>query len=147
MKVAVAFRGVGRIFLDTAPVIYHVEGFVPLQPVTDWVFQQIQAAGFRAVASPITLAECLVRPYQLAIPGLIQQFRAALQAGTGTTYFSIDHCADAAAELRARYGLSLPDGFQIAAAVASGCDAFLTNDLGLKRVTELPILALDELEV
>jgi hypothetical protein len=36
---------------------------------------------------------------------------------------------------------------KVAAALAAGCNAFLTNDLGLKRVTELPILVLDELEV
>jgi len=43
--------------------------------------------------------------------------------------------------------LGYTDAFQIAAALAAGCDAFLTNDNTLKRVSELTILVLDELEL
>ena len=39
-----------------------------------------------------------------------------------------------AAQMRARYNLSLTDALQIATAIQSNCDAFLTNDLQLKRV-------------
>ena len=35
----------------------------------------------------------------------------------------------------------------VAAAIDASCDAFLTNDLGIKRVTEIKILVLDELEL
>ena len=50
-----------------------------------------------------------------------------------------------AAQMRARYNLSLTDALQIATAIQSGCDAFLTNDLQLKRVNELSILVVTEL--
>ena len=36
--------------------------------------------------------------------------------------------AASAAELRARYNLRTPDAIQLATAVASGAEAFLTND-------------------
>lgn len=55
--------------------------------------------------------------------------------------------AETAAELRARYNLRTPDALQIAVALENNCDAFLCNDNGLKRVTELKILILDELEL
>jgi predicted nucleic acid-binding protein len=55
--------------------------------------------------------------------------------------------ARTAAELRATYGLKLPDALQVATAIASGCDGFLTNDTSLKRVRELQILVVEELEV
>ena len=55
--------------------------------------------------------------------------------------------AESAADLRARYNLRTPDALHVASALSSGCDAFLTNDAGLKRVQELPILVLDELEL
>ena len=55
--------------------------------------------------------------------------------------------ADAAAELRARYNLRMPDALHVAAALSTSCDALLTNDARLKRVQELPILVLDELEL
>jgi predicted nucleic acid-binding protein len=60
---------------------------------------------------------------------------------------SLDAAANSAAELRARFNLSLTDAYQIAAALGAGCDAFLTNDAGLKRVREITILVLDDLEV
>ena len=47
--------------------------------------------------------------------------------------------------MRARYNLSLTDALQIATAIQSDCDAFLTNDLQLKRVNELSILVVTEL--
>jgi hypothetical protein len=39
------------------------------------------------------------------------------------------------------------DAFQVAAALNAGCDAILTNDVGLRRVTELPILIVGDLEI
>ncbi len=38
-----------------------------------------------------------------------------------------------------------PDALQIAAALHRGCQAFLTNDITLKRVTNVQVLILDEL--
>ncbi len=53
--------------------------------------------------------------------------------------------ASQAAELRARYNLSLPDARQCAVALNTGCDTFLTNDVNLQRVTELNVVVLDHL--
>ena len=50
-----------------------------------------------------------------------------------------------AAQMRARYNLSLTDALQIATAIQSNCDAFLTNDLQFKKVRELSILVVSEL--
>lgn len=63
MKIAAALAKVQELFLDTAPVIYHVEGNPTYQPLTDQVFQTIQAGTLSAVTSSITLSECLVHPY------------------------------------------------------------------------------------
>lgn len=42
--------------------------------------------------------------------------------------------------------MQLPDALQVAVALERGCEAFLTNDRRLARVTELRVLVLDELE-
>ena len=55
--------------------------------------------------------------------------------------------AENAAELRARYNLRTPDALQIASAIVTGCQAFITNDTVFKRVNELSILVLSELEL
>ena len=54
--------------------------------------------------------------------------------------------AELAADLRAKYNLRTPDALQIAAALHSGCQAFLTNDQELARVLDLRIVVLGELE-
>ena len=146
MKVTVALANVRELFLDTAPVIYHVEGNPAYQPLTDQVFQTIQAGNLSAVTSTITLSECLVHPYRHGDMALARKFRNVITAGVNTRYVGMDAVAEQAAEVRARYNLKLADAFQIAAAIAAGCDAFLTNDPALKRVGGITILVLDELE-
>jgi len=110
------------------------------------VFQEISHGALEAVTSSVTLAECLVYPYRLGDLNLVQQFRKVVTAGINTNYVGVDPVAEQAAELRAWYNHTLPDAFQIAAALASGGDAFLTSDSTLKRVTELRVLVLDALE-
>lgn len=55
--------------------------------------------------------------------------------------------AERAAALRARYTLRTPDALQIATALHAGCQGFLTNDTALRRVTDLRVLVLHELEL
>ncbi|HTG15538.1 MAG TPA: PIN domain-containing protein [Blastocatellia bacterium] len=55
--------------------------------------------------------------------------------------------ATSAADLRARYNLRTPDALRVATALAAGCDAFLTNDSDMQRVSELRVLVLDQLEL
>ncbi len=52
--------------------------------------------------------------------------------------------ASQAALLRSRYRIKTPDALQLACAMASGCQAFLTNDLRLRPVKEIPVLVLDD---
>lgn len=148
MKLADALQGVSLLFLDTAPVIYQVERHPVYFSLVEVVFREIDAGGVTAVTSPITLAECLVLPYRVADTGRLQQFADLIVQGRNTIFVPVDqHIGQQAAELRARYGLGLPDALQIACALGAGCEAFLTNDLALRRVTELRVLALDDLEI
>ena len=56
MKVSDALQGVSRLFLDTAPVIYHLEGNPAYLAVVSQIFTEIDAGAITAVTSPITLA-------------------------------------------------------------------------------------------
>jgi predicted nucleic acid-binding protein len=145
MSIVDTLQGVRCLFLDTAPVIYHVEGVATYQPVTDVIFQEIGRGTVEAITSSVTLAECLVYPYKRGDMALAQRFRNVITAGVHTCYVGIDMAAEKAAELRARYNLSLTDAFQVAAALSSNCEAFLTNENGIKRVTALKVLVLDDL--
>lgn len=148
MKVADALQGIARLFLDTAPVIYFVERHPKYAPVVDAIFGEIDSGSVQATTSPITLAECLVVPVRNGLVTLQPDFRDLIVHGHGVTFVPIDDgIGGRAAELRAGYGLSLTDALQVAAALAAGCDALLTNDVGLKRVQELRVIVLGDLSV
>ncbi len=147
MKLAHAMAGVARLFLDTAPVIYYLEGNTAFQDVADAALDLVAEGAVVAVTSPVTLAECCVLPMGRGDLALVRQYRDLLVAGRHTEFATIDErCAVLAADLRGRYRLRLPDALQFAVAIRSGCDAFLTNDEDLKRVQEITVLVLSELE-
>ncbi len=49
---------------------------------------------------------------------------------------------DRATEIRSRYGFKTPDAIHLAAASASNCEVFLTNDLRLSNFNEILVEAL-----
>ncbi|MGA9381523.1 MAG: PIN domain-containing protein, partial [Phormidium sp.] len=108
----------------------------------------IESSLIRVVTSPVTLAECLIFPIRQNNSSQQQLFIDIITSPNTADFVEINSAiARNAAEIRARYNLQLPDAFQIATALEVGCEAFLTNDAQLKRVTELTILVVGELEV
>ncbi|MEH2066577.1 MAG: type II toxin-antitoxin system VapC family toxin [Nostoc sp.] len=148
MKLNDALQGVNKVFLDTSPVIYYVEAVPAFVEVVRGIFTLIGKEQIQGVVSPVTLAECITLPIRLGQLELRERFTNLLTATDGIVLVNIDAViAQQAAELRIRYGLKLPDALQIAVVICDGCEAFLTNDVALKRVTELQVLVLGELEV
>jgi predicted nucleic acid-binding protein len=146
VKVADAFSGVRSLFLDTAPLIYYVENVAPYRKVMDGVVARVESGALFFVTSPITLAECLVHPLRRGDAALTTSFRLAVTAGINTRYVGVDAVAEQAAELRARLNLTLTDALQVACSLANGCDAFLTNDRMLARVSGLRAIVVSDLE-
>ncbi|MBI2430396.1 MAG: PIN domain-containing protein [Candidatus Levybacteria bacterium] len=50
----------------------------------------------------------------------------------------------AAAILKYRYTLTLPDALQLATAIVNNQDAFVSNDKRFHKVKEIPVLLLDD---
>lgn len=131
--------------MDTAPVIYYIERNRQYFALVSVVFNYIVNSGAMGVASPVTLAECLVLPTRLEQTQLQQDFLELLTETDRIEFVEIDQTiALQAAQIRARYNLQLPDAFQVAVALAVGCEAFLTNDVIFRRVTELQVLVLND---
>ena len=136
------------IGLDTSPIIYFVEANPHYDALVTEVFQQISDGRLHGMTSTISLTELLVRPLRERNVSLQTRYRDLLLRSENFHIVAIDVAiAERAAELRAQYNLKTPDSLQIAAALEFGCEAFLTNDSGLRRVTELPILILEDLEL
>ncbi len=101
-----------------------------------------------ACSATITLTEVLNLPIQQHANQLIKDYEDILQNSRGFQLIPIDSSiARIAADLRAKYRLKTPDALQIATALETKSDAFLTNDFQLKRVQELPIIILSNLVI
>lgn len=147
MKLAEWLDSLRMVFLDTAPVIYFIEKNPTFSAKVQPLFSKLDEGTLSAIVSPITLAECLVLPYKISKPDVAHIFSELLVNSDSVLFYPLDEVtADKAAELRARYNLTLTDAFQPAVAIQAECDAFLTNDADLKRVTEIPVIILSELE-
>lgn len=148
MKLADALKGVQRVYLDSSPIIYHVEANATYQIVLDAFFLEVNTGRLIAVVGSVTLAECMVQPYRAANLARVQAFRDFITSKANVTFATLGLAAEYAGALRAKYPwLRTPDALQVATAIAVSCDALLTNDHALKRVAEIPILVLDDLTV
>jgi predicted nucleic acid-binding protein len=148
MKLEAVLPQVNRLFLDSAPVIYYIDRNPAYFPIMDGVLDLVESSSIRLVTSPITLAECLILPMrQNNLPQQQLFIDIITEGGTADFIETTADIARQAAEIRANYNLQLPDAFQIATALEAGCQAFLTNDVQLKRITNLQILVINELEV
>jgi predicted nucleic acid-binding protein len=148
VKLADALRGVTDLGLDTAPVVYFLEAHPQYGPLVREVFQRIGNGEITARTSVVTLSEALVRPLAVGDIPLQDEYRKLLLRSEHLETRAIDDtAAERAADIRARYQFRLPDALQVAVALEAGCQALLTNDVRLQRVTELRVLTLDELEL
>lgn len=139
-----ALDGITRVCLDTMAVIYFVETHPKYIPLMDAIFDRIRDGRLTGVASTMTLLEVLVQPLRLGAADMADRYRDLL---TGSRQFETlpltEAVAETAADLRARYGLRAADAVVAATALQSGCQALVTNDERLLRVTELGIIFLD----
>ncbi|MEZ8217495.1 putative nucleic acid-binding protein, contains PIN domain [Candidatus Fervidibacteria bacterium JGI MDM2 SSWTFF-3-K9] len=148
MRLDEAFQGILRLGIDTAPFIYFVERHPDYLGLMREIIRRIDAGEIEAVSSVVTLTEVLTHPLRLKNVSLAQRYRDVLYRSRNFRLLPIDAAiAEVAANLRARYNLRTPDALQLATAIRAGRDAFLTNDATLKKVTELKVLVLSELQL
>jgi predicted nucleic acid-binding protein len=146
MKIEESLRGVNRLFLDTAPVVYFVEQNPEFIARVEPIFDRLDL-DIIGVVSAITLAECLVFPIKRGFIDIEKAFEEVFNSNQVEFVATDRKIANLAARIRANYNFQLPDSIQIATAIVSGCDAFLTNDIALRKVTEIRAIVVSELEV
>lgn len=147
MKIVDALTDVSRLYIETAPLIYYVEAHPDYIARMDTIIDAVENQPIRAFSSVITLTEVLTQPLKTGNRILEQEYRDILVNSGGYQLIPTSvRVAESAADLRARYNLRTPDALHIASAILARCDAFLTNDSGIRRVSELTVLVLDELE-
>jgi predicted nucleic acid-binding protein len=125
-----------RIYLDTAPLIYLVENVSPYASI---IAKRLAVPGTVQVCSELSRLECRVKPIRDGETALWAAFDSYFATVATELVPLTRQVIDLATELRARYGFRTPDAIHLAAAVADGCDLFLTSDHHLPRCTEVPV--------
>jgi len=148
VKIAEALSHVQLLGVDTSPFIYYIEDYPTYAEIVGELFKFVETHDIAIVTSIVTVTETLTKPFKSGDQDLADLYQGILQT---SAYVDIppatDQTGELAARLRAQYSLRTPDALQLATALEYQCDAFLTNDHTLRRVQEIPILLLDELEI
>jgi predicted nucleic acid-binding protein len=135
--------GPGPVAIDTVVFIYFIEEDPRFLPLIDPLFREADQGSRELVTSAITLLEVLAVPYRAGNRLLADRYEALLTRSRGVRV--VDLTRDqlrAAAQLRATTGVKTPDALQLAAAIGTGCRAFLTND---RRLPDVPGLRIRQL--
>ncbi len=125
-----------KVYLDSNVFIYTIENVDPWAARTVEVLAAIDKDELAAVTSELSLAEALVKPFQLDNQQAIEAYRAIFQNRSSLSVVSIrawileeaarlrGACLRGADTVRAK----LPDAIHAATALGEGCEVILTND-------------------
>jgi predicted nucleic acid-binding protein len=127
------------VLVDTAPIIYFLEGHPKLGPRFQPLFAAHASGQLRFAIATITIAEVLTGPLQSGDDALAQRYRAILETWQPVA-LDVD-IAEGAARLRASLGLKLADAVQAASALAINAAALATHDRDFSRVRSLRIIS------
>lgn len=131
--------GHALLLIDSAPIIYFLEGHPTLGPRFKPLFEAHAAGRLRFAVTTITVAEVLTGPLQAADDALARRYRAILESWQPIE-LNVD-IAESAARLRASLRLRLADAVQAASALAINAAALVTHDRDFSRVRSLRIIS------
>lgn len=138
-------RQAHHVTFDTCFFVYYFENHPTYAPFIDDIFYWLSERNIPMSVSAILLTELLTGPYRSDRLEAAQEWLhffhySGIQVIPLSPKLAID-----AAYLRARYTLKTPDSIHLATAVEQSSDLFIGNDKSLKKVTEIPMLFLDDL--
>ena len=125
--------------VDSAPIIYVLEGHPRLASRFRPLFERQSAGAIRFAVTTTTIAEVLTGPLRAGDEALAKRCRAVMES-----WQVVDLTADiaeSAARLRARFKLKLADAIQVASALAISADALATHDRDFAGVRGLTVLS------
>lgn len=129
------------VVVDSAPIIYYLEGHRTLAPRFGEVFERAAGGDLGIAISTITLAEVVSGPLAAGNEILAEAYRSALTEGQGWSVVPVtEEVALAAARFRVRYRLKLPDAIQLATVVTCGAHALITHDRDFNAVEDVRVL-------
>lgn len=135
-----------HIGIDSMCFIYHFSRHKLFSPLTTILFSLLEQKGIFAVTSLITVTEVFVQAERAGDRLLLYEYERFFHSFENLTLIPVDwYIARMAARLRSdNAGLRTPDAVQVAAALISGCKAFVTNDKRLRKLKEIKVVILED---
>jgi predicted nucleic acid-binding protein len=128
------------VYLDTNIFIYAVEGYEPEDAFVHELFSALDGRALTAVTSEFTLAELLVKPFDLGRDDVVSTYTDLVQDSEWITVVPVDRAIlIEAARQRAALSILMPDAIHVATATAAACEVFLTNDRRLKLPSKMAL--------
>lgn len=126
--------------LDSNLFIYHFENNPNFVPFTIKIFDRLSKGTLKAVTSTVSVMEALSYPAPSAV---IKNIQEAFETIPNLNICDVDYkIALEAARIRREHKFHLADSIQLATALISKAQAFVTNDRRLKKLRQLPIILL-----
>ena len=134
------------IFIDTAPVIYFIEGHPTYGPISKKILEHFVNRNIQPFSSVLTLTEVLVKPVQAQNLDLARSFSDFIRSDFNFKLIDVNETiAEIAGYLRGNQQfLKTIDALQIASAIHMGAEVFLTNDEKLRRVSGIKMMFLKD---
>ena len=126
------------LLIDTAPIVYHLEGHPELGPRFRPLFEAHAEGRLRFAVTTVTLAEVVTGPLGAGDEALARRYRAVLESWRLVPLDA--DIAETAARLRATLRLKLPDAVQAASALAVNAAALVTHDRYFDRMSALRVI-------
>jgi len=127
------------VLVDSAPVIYFLEGHPKYGPYFRPLFEAHAAGRIRFAVTTITICEVLTGPSRSGDEATARRYRAVFNSWQ---FVDLDaDIAESAARLRTSLRLELPDAVQAASALAINAAALVTHDRDFARVKSLRVIS------
>ena len=145
MKFPSKLKGCSGAVLDTMVLVYLFENHGGYGAVCEKLLQHAEDGDFTGVITPVTLAELLVRPLQAGRGDLADRYQSAIRHAANIRLCDFSwQTGRMAGALRAKYGLPLPDMFQVACALEHG-RVLVTNDMAMRKIEDVDVVFLDDM--
>ena len=140
-------KNLKSVCIDSSVLIYHLETIKPYNILTKALIEKIAGGGIFCNISALTITELLAKPYRLKDYVQVSVFEGFISSLPNTKIQPVDYnIAKFAASLRGDHNLRTPDSIILSTALITCSDAFITNDISLKKlnIKDIKILILDE---
>jgi predicted nucleic acid-binding protein len=142
---SLALPSSGLVYIDSDIIIYSVETHPAYWPTLQPLWAAARAGALSIVSSELALMETLIGPLRSGDTVLLTAYEQVFQSPEVRLLPVSQAVLREGARLRAASSaLRTPDAVHAATATIAGCTMFLSNDVGFRRVSSLPLVILDE---